>query len=231
MPRDDSPAPAAPCPTCLLVPEVTAEEFGRAVRCEGCGTLFRAVAAPPAEAPADVEPPDAAESADAPRPRSPRNPYDDGYGRFDEEHTPGRVVALATMHFVYCGLLSVCGILSSVFLEVYPKALPGPDVARGAKTFVHIIHVLMVLAALVPLVAGIQTLRKRPTARVWTIIALVVAGVLLVLNLVQVVLNLPAFTGVPGETSSVMCGASYQLLFWLGYMIPVGVLLASAGKE
>ena len=126
--------------------------------------------------PADDKP------GDAPAPRRRRrhaadeNPYDDGYARFAEEHTPGRVVALATMHFIYCGLLSVVGVLSSVFVEVYPKALPGPDITRGTKTFVHVIHALMVLGALLPLVAGVLTLRKRPAARVWTVVALAVAG-------------------------------------------------------
>lgn len=222
--------PAAPCPTCRREPQLTADRIGHVVRCRGCGTRFRA-------APAAPSPPTPGEPADAePRPRrdsagnADGNPYDDGYGRFEEEHTPGRVVALAVMHFVYCGLLSVCGILSAVFVQVYPKALPGPHVTPSARTFLYVIHALMVLAAVPLLVAGWQTLQKRPAARTWGVVGLALAGLLLAVNLVQVALNLPLFTGLPGETTDIMCGLTYQLLFWLGYMIPVGVMLIPGTK-
>ena len=227
MPPADRPIPAAPCPTCHRPPVAWSGDVGQVIRCEGCGTRFRVVLAATVS-PTEGE--DGAEEAAAPPARG-ANPYDDGYARFEETTTPGRVIALATMHFVYCGLLSVCGILSSVLLRVYPTALPGPDVAAGNRVFTHGLHALMVAASVVFLTAGLTTLRRRPSAQVWTVIALSVAGVLLVLNLADLVLNLPQFTGQPGETTGVMFGAIYQLLFWIGYLAPAGSLLSSVGRD
>ncbi len=224
MPPTDRPIPAAPCPTCRRPPAARSGDVGRVVRCHGCGTRFRVALA------ATVAPL-AGDEAEAEATAPPANPYDDGYGRFEETTTPGRVVALATLHFVYCGLLSVCGVLSSVLLRVYPTALPGPDVAAGNRVFTHGLHALMVAASVVFLTAGLTALRRRPSARAWTVVALCVAGVLLVLNLADMVLNLPVFTGLPGETAGVMFGAIYQLVFWVGYLAPVGSLLSAAGRD
>lgn len=226
--ESDGLAPAAPCPTCRRELRVTADRFGQVVRCRGCGTRFRAAPAPSGEPTAEHPPP---QPGIRRRHAADENPYDDGYGRFEEAHTPGRVVALATMHFVYCGLLSVCGVLSSVFVQVYPKALPGPHLAPSARTFLHVIHVAMVLAAVPLLIAGLRVLRKRPSGRPWSVAGMAAAGVLLLVNLVQMALQLPVFTGTPGETTDIMCGLTYQLIFWLGYLIPVGVLLVPGTTE
>ena len=40
-----------------------------------------------------------------------------------------------------------------------------------------------------------------------------------------------AFTGAPAETSGVMVGIIYHLVFWIGYLAPVGALLGSAGRD
>ncbi len=228
MPPADRPIPAAPCPTCRRPPEAWSGDVGRVVRCEGCDTRFRIALVAPTDAQAPVpedEPPAPPELVrDA-------NPYDDGYGRFEEVTTPGRVAALAVMHFVYCGLLSVCGILSSVLLRAYPTILPGPDVLPSHRVYAHALHGLMAVASVVLLVAGMTTLRRRPAARVWSVVAMSVAGVLLLLNLGDMVLNLPVFAGRPGETAGVLFGVIYHLVFWLGYLIPVGSLLASGSRE
>ena len=228
MPPADRPIPAAPCPTCHRPPEAWSGDVGRVVRCAGCDTRFRIALVAPTDAQAPVPdddpptPPELAREA---------NVYDDGYGRFDEVNTPGRVVALAVMHFVYCGLLSVCGILSSVLLRAYPTILPGPDVVPSHRVYAHVLHGLMVVASVVLLAAGMVTLRRRPAARVWSVVAMSVAGLLLLLSLGDLALNLPTFTGRPMEATSVLFGVIYHLVFWLGYLIPVGSLLSSGSRS
>lgn len=228
MPPADRPIPAAPCPTCHRPLDARSGEVGRVVRCAGCGTRFRvalAVDVAPQPDPDDFEPPPRRATADA------GNPYDDGYGRYDETVTPRRVVALATMHFVYVGLLSVCGVLSSVLLQVYPTALPGPEVAPGHRVFAHALHGLMVAGSVVLLVAGLLTLRRRPSGRAWSMAGIGAAAVLLALSLADVGLNTVPLLGQPGGMFGVMLGVLYQFLFWLGYIIPVSILLASAAPD
>ena len=228
MPPADRPIPAAPCPTCRRPPEAWSGDVGRVVRCAGCDTRFRIALVAPTDAQAPV--PDDEPPAPPEQPRD-ANVYDDGYGRFEEVTTPGRVTALAVMHFVYCGLLSVCGVLSSVLLRAYPTLLPGPDVLPSQRVYAHALHGLMVVASVVLLVAGMTTLRRRPAARVWSVVAMSVAGLLLLLNLGDMVLNLPVCAGRPGEMVGVFFGVIYHLVFWLGYLIPVGSLLASGGRD
>ena len=228
MPPADRPIPAAPCPTCRRPPEARSGDVGRVVRCDGCDTRFRIALVGPSEEQAPV--PDDDSPAPPERARD-ANPYDDGYGRFEEVTTPGRVAALAVMHFVYCGLLSVCGVLSSVLLRAYPTILPGPDVLPGHRVYAHALHGLMVVASVVLLVAGMTTLRRRPAARVWSVVAMSVAGLLLLLSLGDTMLNLPVFAGRPGETAAVLFGVIYHLVFWLGYLIPVGSLLAAGRRS
>jgi len=228
MPPDDRPIPAAPCPTCLRPLAARSGEVGRVVRCDGCGTRFRvalAVEVAPLPDPDEPEPPRRRAKVDA------GNLYDDGYGRFDETVTPGRVVALATMHFVYVGLLSVCGVLSSVLLRVYPVILPGPDVAPGHRVFAHALHVLMVVGSVVLLVAGLTVVRRRPSGRVWSMVGVGVAALLLALSLADIAFNIPPLVGQPGGMGGVMWGILYQVFFWLGYIIPVSMLLAAADPE
>ena len=228
MPTADRPIPAAPCPTCRRPLDARSGEVGRVVRCVGCGTRFRvalAVEVAPQPDPDEPEAPPRRAATDA------GNPYDDGYGRFDDTVTPGRVVALATMHFVYVGLLSVCGILSSVLLRVYPAILPGPDVPPNHRVFAHALHVLMVVGSVVLLIAGLMVLRRRPSGRVWSMVSIGVAGLLLVLSLADIALELQTATGQPGGMFGVMWGILYQFFFWLGYIIPVSMLLAAANPD
>lgn len=226
--ENDRPIPAAPCPTCRRPLEAWSDDIGQVVRCRGCGTRFRVAIA---QVVAPMPDPDAADDPPEPAPSRDANPYDDGYGRFDEAVTPGKVFALATMHFVYCGLLNVCGVLSSVLMRVYPGVLPGPEAEPANRIYAHVLHGLMMAASVVAVLAGLSALRRRPSARGWSIAAMVVAGVLMLLSLGEIVLNMPVFTGRTNDTMGVMTGFLYQFAFWLGYIIPVWTLLASAGRD
>ena len=253
MPSEDDLIEASPCPNCRSPLTVAVSDLGHMVECPGCGTQFRARRTGP-EAASPPPPPPRPERDDPPsslRPRwddredddRPRRPS--GRGRFDDRDydddrypddrrrrgTPGSVIALAVMHFVYAGLLLVCGVLNAVVLALGENAFGGMGGADRNKPLAVAIAAFMLVTALTMLFAGIFALQRKGWGVSATAIAL--AAFTFMLDIVNMVVNLGNMPrqGGPEETTGIVCAVAFEAIFWLGYLVTNGILLAKSSRH
>lgn len=247
MPPDEELIEAAPCPSCRSPLTVAVADLGHLVECPSCGTRFRARR--PETAPSPPPPP----RRDRERERSwddgerdrDRGDYDDdrprGRSRFDDRDyddrdrpqrgTPGCLMALAVMNFVYAGLLLICGLLGAIGLAFVEelRAQGGPDPNMPLEVALVVGYFA---TGLVMLFAGVFALKRQGKGLCATAIALAV--VLLLLGLVNGVLNIQQVNRMgpqpPGTEVGMACGVGLLVLFWLGYIITCGLMLSRAGR-
>lgn len=257
MPADDDLIEAAPCPSCRSPLTVAVSDLGHLVECPGCGTQFRA-RRPGATSPSPPPPParreerreDPDEFDDRPRRSSGRTSgrtsgRDRGFGREPERdrdsddryedrrrrERPGSVTALAVMHFVYAGLLLLCGVFGGLFLAFGAELIQGLGGPEPNWAMELLVLVSYFATGLVALFAGILTLQRKGFGLSMAAIGL--ACVSLLLGLVNAVMNIQADDepAEPGEEVGMVCGFAILVLFWLGYIITAGILLSKAGRH
>lgn len=246
MASDDELIEAAPCPSCQSPLTVSAADLGHLVECPGCGTQFRARRTAPA---AEPPPPPRPQRDDPPSFRDRDREEDDRrrkgtpgreryYEREDEiddrplrERRPGSLTALAVMNFVYAGLMLVCGLLAAIIWLVVGDDLRQP----GAPKPNLALDVLSLLAhatcGIVMLFAGTFALQRRG----WgvSVGALLLAAVCLVLDMVDIAASVRGQAGPrdPDDEVGMVCGVASLAIFWLGYLVTNGILLAKAGRH
>ncbi len=257
MASDDELIEAAPCPSCRSPLTVSAADLGHLVECPGCGTQFRArrtgpAAEPPPpprprrdDSPSSLRPQwDDREDDDRPRRSSGRPRFDDGESdgerdrdddRYPEDRrrkgTPGSLVAIAVMNFVYAGLLLLCGVINGIMLALGEDAAPWLAGVQQNVPLAATIATFMLVTALVMLFAGILTLQRKGWGLTATALGLAAFTFLLdIVNIVVTVRKNPGAGG-PDETAGIVCAISFESVFWLGYIVTNGILLAKAGRH
>jgi len=181
---------------------------------------------------------------DRPR-RSPGRPrFDDGESdgerdrdddRYPEDRRrkgrPGSVVAIAVMNFVYAGLLLICGVVNGIMLAVGADGAPWMAGEEQNVPLAATIAGFMLVTALVMLFAGVLALQRKGWGL--TAAALGLAAFTFLLDIVNIVLTVRNNQGAggPDETAGIVCATSFEAVFWLGYLVTNGILLAKAGRH
>ena len=261
MASDDELIEAAPCPNCRSPLTVSATDLGHLVECPGCGTQFRARRMGP-----DAPPPPRRRDDDDPPPRRrPRDDDDDDRDRFGEERprrtsgrsrfdddddrdrdyddrprkrkTPGALVALAVMDFIYGGILLICGVIQGVGLAFRNQLQAGGGAPMNVPR-----ELLLAFGylgtAIILIFAGVMALGRKGYGL--SVTAMLSAALMLVVGLVAGVMNIQEEQlqqqrmGVPqqpGEELGVFCFVAMLSVFWLGYLVTNGILLSKSGRH
>lgn len=265
MAAEDDLIEAAPCPSCRSPLTVSADDLGHLVECPGCGTQFRARRAgpdapppPPRSRPREDDPPPRR------RPRDDRDDYDDrdrfgedrprrssGRSRFEDDDrydddryddrprrtgTPGALIAMAVMDFVYGGLLLICGGLGTLglFALNQNQGMMGMPPMNNMALEVGVV-IGYLATAFVMIFAGILALQRKGYGL--SVTAMALAALTFVLGLVNGILsiqnNQAAFGPGPqqAQEAGMVCGFVLLAVFWLGYLVTNGILLSKAGRH
>ena len=135
------------------------------------------------------------------------------------------------MNFVYAGLLLLCGVINGIMLALGEDAAPWLAGVQQNVPLAATIAMFMLVTALVMLFAGILALQRKGWGLTATALGLAAFTFLLdIVNIVVTVRNNRGAGG-PDETAGIVCGASFEAVFWLGYLVTNGILLAKAGRH
>jgi len=265
MASDDDLIEAAPCPNCRSPLTVSAGDLGHLIECPSCGTQFRARRAgpeappppsrrrdedpPPRRRPRDEEMDDRDRfGEDRPRRSSGRSRFDDDRDRdYDDDRyddrpsrrkTPGALVAMAVMDFVYGGILLICGGLGTVglFAINQNQGMMGMPPMNNMAMEVGLVFCYLA-TALVMIFAGVMALQRK--GRGLSVAAMGLAAITFVVGLVNFVMTLQnkqpgpfgGGQGQPGQEVGMVCGFAMLAIFWLGYLVTNGILLAKSGRH
>jgi hypothetical protein len=214
------------CPNCRSPLTVAVSDLGHLVECPGCDTQFRARR--PAAEPSrdDVRPP--RRQTERERVYEQQDEVDD---RPRRERRPGILTAVAVMDFVYAGLTLACSLLGTVIWLVFRDDLRQPGDPKP-NLALDVVSLLAHLACgVVLLFAGTLVLQRKGWGL--SVGALLLAAFCLVLDILDIALHVQGQAGPidPDETASMVCGVVFLVVFWLGYLVTNGILLAKAGRH